>query len=114
MAMVNRLGLSTEDLSSISAFMDPEHDGDIPDLSELGSRVLDRITGEQEGLGRVIVGKFVEYKRLAQRVYITPDGDSVTHADALMDDEGNSTGSWGLVVEDYDTPDDAFQISVPI
>lgn len=119
MAMIFELGLPADDLAQISAFMQPDYEGDVPVLSETGAKVLDRITGQQTGLWRVVVGSFVEYQHapivdVEERRYITPDGDLVTYADALMNNKGVSTGRYGLVIEDYENPSDAFQIGVPI
>src|SRR5689334_18997612 len=101
MAMIFELGLPQDDLSRISAFMQPGYDGDIPELTEIGSKVLDRVTGPQRGLWHVVVGRFVEYDHLGERRYRTPEGELVTYADALMDEEGHSSGRWGRVIEDY-------------
>lgn len=114
MAMIFELGLPAEDLSSISAFMQPGYEGDIPELSEMGAKVLDRVTGPQKGLWHVVVGQFVEYQHLGERRYKTPDGELVTYADALMDEEGKSSGRWGRVIENYEEPADAFEVGVPV
>ena len=114
MAMIYNLGLPAEDLSRISTFISTDGAGDIPELTDMGTKVLDRVTRPQNGLWHVVVGRFVEYDRLGDRNFLTPDGDRVRHADAMMDGEGNATGRWGEVIEDYAAPTDAFQVGVPL
>jgi hypothetical protein len=112
--MIYELGLPAEDLSRISAFIGSDGASDIPELTDMGEKVLDRVTRPQKGLWHVIVGRFVEYEHLDETSYLTPDGEHVTYADAMMDEKGNSLVRWGQVVQDYDSATDAYQVGVPI
>lgn len=114
MAFIYEFNLPRDELSAICSFMQPGYSGEIPDLSELGTKVLDRLTnqGGQPSTWSVVVGRFVQYTRLSERNFWTPDGFYVKHADRLMSPEGRSTGKWGVVEVDLLAPTDAYEIGV--
>lgn len=126
MAMIINLGLPREDLERISEFMRTGGEGDSPSLNAKDSaKVLDELTGDSEGhpLWRPVIGQFVEYEDktfydsiMGRRdgFYVGPDGDHVSVVDALMDEGGKPTGKHGIVEEDYEDPEAAYVVGVPL
>lgn len=115
MAMVMPQELSKKDLELISAFMRPGYEGNIPELTARGAAVLDVITGRPLPLRAVVVGRFVVHSRTNAdgATTKTDEGIAARHSDALYNEDGR-TGIWGVVVEDYEAPEDAFLIGVPL
>lgn len=123
MAMIMPQELPGEDLERIAAFMNSGGEMDVPeDLTIRGAAVLNILTtGKEIPLRHLTVGRFVMHaeedaagnKVPTQAGREALDGRGTFHSDVLCDDNG-PTGKWGLVVEDYDTPEDAFLIGVPL
>ncbi len=122
MAMIFELDVPCEELDQIAAFMREEGEGDIPELGELGTQVMDRLTSLNRGLWHVAVGNFLEYRPTGEvqtsryftrDIFVTPDGQRVTGVDYLYDKEGQPTDRVGKVEIDYENPSGAFEIGVP-
>jgi hypothetical protein len=111
--MIYKIELPPDELGEICKFMRGELD-EIPEVSELGTKILDRLTREQKGLWHISIGNFVEFRRLGDRSFHTPMGNEVSHADALMDEVGGSTGRYGTIQTDFVNPEGVFETGVPI
>lgn len=122
MAMIINLGLPGEDIECISEFM--RTGGDVPELEGDSAKVLDELTGGKgHPLWRPVIGTFVEYKDRTfhdseqgrrDGFYVSPDGEHVRVADAMMGEDGESTGRYGRVSEDYENPEAAYVVGVPL
>ena len=114
MAMIFEAEVERQDVEAVAEFMRSDGDAEVPSLGEKGMALLDALTvGGQESLWHVIVGRFVEYSPGGE-LYLTPEGESVTHADALYGKDNQPTGRWGVVREDYERPLAAYIVGVPI
>jgi hypothetical protein len=118
MAMIIRQELPAEDLEGISSFMLSDGVVDVPELTLRGTAVLDIITrGEPLPLKNVIVGRFVLHKEVdaTTRTVVreTEEGALARHSDHMYGEDG-PTPFWGVVVEDYEAPEDAFLVGVPL
>lgn len=100
MAMIYNLGLPEKDIERISEYM--KEGGETPAFEDKKSAdLLEEITGgERHPLWRAVIGRFVK----------NADGNG----DVLMDEVGKSTGMHGSIEEDYEQPEAAYVIGVPL
>jgi hypothetical protein len=101
MAMIINLELPKEDIERISEFMRSDCEGRVPELKDEDSvKVLDEITGgEGHPLWHAVIGRFVECE----------NGDSLQGKGG-----GGPTGRHGRIEEDYENPEAAFVVGVPL
>jgi len=110
MAMIMPQGIPASDLEAIVRFYESDFDSSVPEPTRRGAAVLNAVTsGEKPMLSRVLIGRFVEGEAPARN---SKDG-AREHVDALYGEKG-PTGRWGVVVEDYENPDDAYLVGVPL
>lgn len=116
MAMIFDIGLPREELAAISGFLASEGETDIPEVGEDGAMVLDVMTMPRSpnSMWRTVIGRFVEFTPAGAGYYHNHKGQLVKVADALMGDDGKSTGRYGTVVADHEQPDAAYVIGVPL
>ena len=121
MAMIIDLGLPGQDVERIAEFM--RTGGEVPELEGDSAKILDELTGgKSHPLWNAVIGTFVEYEDrtfhdgvMGRRdgFYVAPDGEHVRHADSLQGDDGPS-GKWGVVVENFEEPEAAYVVGVPL
>lgn len=117
MAMIFDIGLPRDEMLAISGFLASEGEADVPEVGDEGAKVLDAMTTPRNpnSLWRTVIGRFVEFTPVGPSGYYrNHEGELVRVADALMGDDGKATGRYGTVLADYEQPDAAYVIGVPL